>query len=126
MAYSQLMQEKIGDYIDFPLESLDMRKYCVGPEKDSPVPVYYDLYGVSNHYGSLHGGHYTAYCKNSVTGQWLDFNDSSCSSASESSIRSSAAYVLFYRRRKDTQPQPEALLSNGGKNNGDEDDEDDQ
>lgn len=25
-------------------------------------PILYDLYGVVNHYGSLGGGHYTAYC----------------------------------------------------------------
>ena len=24
----------------------------------------YDLYGVVNHYGTMSGGHYTAYCKN--------------------------------------------------------------
>lgn len=28
--------------------------------------VFYDLYAVSNHFGGLGGGHYTAYAKNKV------------------------------------------------------------
>lgn len=36
----------------------------------------YDLYAVSNHYGGLDGGHYTAYCKNPVANEWFDFDDS--------------------------------------------------
>ena len=30
----------------------------------------YDLFAVSNHYGSLGGGHYTAYAKNPVHKKW--------------------------------------------------------
>jgi ubiquitin C-terminal hydrolase len=26
--------------------------------------IIYDLYGISNHYGNLEGGHYTAFCEN--------------------------------------------------------------
>ena len=33
----------------------------------------YDLFGVSNHYGQLLAGHYTAYAKNN--GIWYRFND---------------------------------------------------
>ncbi len=62
----------------------------------SNEPIY-DLYAISNHYGGLGGGHYTAYCKNG--GKWYDFNDSSCRSVSESSISGSGAYILFYKRR---------------------------
>jgi ubiquitin carboxyl-terminal hydrolase 4/11/15 len=35
----------------------------------------YELYAVSNHYGGMGGGHYTAYAKNKDI--WYDFNDSS-------------------------------------------------
>ena len=44
------------------------------PAKCSVEPLY-DLFAVSNHYGGLGGGHYTAYAKNN--GKWYDFNDSS-------------------------------------------------
>lgn len=34
----------------------------------------YNLYAVSNHYGDVSGGHYTAFCK-APSGQWLEFDD---------------------------------------------------
>jgi ubiquitin carboxyl-terminal hydrolase 4/11/15 len=55
---------------------------------------------VSNHYGSLAFGHYTAYCKNHESGKWYDFNDSSVSELdSPNEVVSSAAYVLYYVRK---------------------------
>ena len=65
---------------------------------DTPI---YDLYAVDNHYGGLGGGHYTAYAKNPLNGQWYHFDDSSVRPVSnpESTVTSSAAYLLFYRRR---------------------------
>ena len=73
--------------------------------KSAGLSPYYDLFAVSNHYGSLNGGHYTAYAKN-VDGNWYDFNDSSVSNSSPSDLVSGASYLLFYRRREDT-PVPE-------------------
>jgi ubiquitin carboxyl-terminal hydrolase 4/11 len=64
------------------------------PCSDRPL---YDLYAVSNHYGGMGGGHYTAYGKNGS--QWLDFNDSSVREVSRESIQGSSAYMLFYKRR---------------------------
>ena len=52
-----------------------MRPYVLAL-KDEPEPVYYDLYAVSNHYGSLNGGHYTATCLNSIKNKWYYFDDS--------------------------------------------------
>ena len=66
--------------------------------KNETKPVLYDLYGVSNHYGSLNGGHYTACVKNIVNGKWYNMNDGSCSE-NTGGIVSSAAYLLFYRLR---------------------------
>ncbi len=85
--------EKIGVGIDFPLDDLQLGGHIVGPDSN---PVY-ELYAVSQHYGSCGGGHYTAICKNN--GKWYDFNDSSVSSSSSSSVVSPAAYLLFYRRK---------------------------
>lgn len=69
--------------------------------KNQPIDInskpIYDLYAVSNHYGGLGGGHYTAYAKNK--GQWYDFNDSHVSKTSADSICGSGAYLLFYERR---------------------------
>lgn len=60
LAMAQVLhQEKVNEYVDFPVEGLDLRPYIL--DKSSGEPIYYDLYAVSNHYGSLNGGHYTAY-----------------------------------------------------------------
>lgn len=68
--------------------------------KSAGLSPYYDLFAISNHYGSLNGGHYTAYAKN-INDKWYDFNDSSVSSQSSVNLVSGASYLLFYRRRDD-------------------------
>lgn len=86
--------------VAFPVKALDMRKYVI-TLKDQPDPVLYDLYGVSNHFGSLNGGHYTATCLNEATGKWYYYNDSSVSPIDDNRmIVSAAAYLLFYKRRE--------------------------
>lgn len=86
---------KNNKLVEFPLEGLDMSRFslnCTG---------IYDLYAVSNHYGSLEGGHYTAYGK-LQDGIWRDFDDSSVSVVThvKEHIVASSAYVLFYQRRE--------------------------
>lgn len=50
---------KITENVDFPLKSLDLSEYLINEEEKKEEWIY-DLYGVSNHMGRLHGGHYTA------------------------------------------------------------------
>ena len=73
-----------------------MSEYVLDP---SCAGATYDLIAVSNHFGGMGGGHYTAYAKNGVDQRWYNFDDSSVSSADEDSVCSKAAYVLFYQRR---------------------------
>ena len=88
--------EKNDDEVEFPINDMDMKEFVIGPDKEHSK---YDLFAVSQHYGSTGFGHYTAVCKNN--GQWFSYNDSSCSPTSECNALSSAAYVLFYRRQTD-------------------------
>jgi len=90
--------KKINAVIDFPIQGLDLSNYVLGKDKNA----IYDLYAVSNHYGGLSGGHYTAYAKNPINNHWYDFNDSRVSPVNEKEIVGVAAYVLFYRRRDAT------------------------
>ena len=53
------ISRKITEKVDFPLRSLDLSQYLIN-EEDNKEEWVYDLFGVSNHYGKLHGGHYTA------------------------------------------------------------------
>ena len=88
--------EKNDENIDFPINNFDMKDLMIGPDKDHSI---YDLFAVSQHYGSTEGGHYTAVCKNS--GKWYNYDDSSVTVTSPWACLSSAAYVLFYRRQTD-------------------------
>ena len=88
--------EKNEDEVEFPINNLDLKNFVIGPDKEHSK---YDLFAVSQHYGSTGFGHYTAVCKND--GKWFDYNDSSCHETNASSAQSSAAYVLFYRRQTD-------------------------
>ncbi len=93
-------KEKLEDRIIFPIDDLDMSPYVLSQELKANHNLHYQLYAVSNHYGSLAFGHYTAYAQNSENGKWYDFNDSSVSELqSPDEVVSSAAYVLYYIRK---------------------------
>ncbi|XP_018619567.1 ubiquitin carboxyl-terminal hydrolase 8 isoform X3 [Scleropages formosus] len=92
-SYEGRWKQKLQTSVDFPLEHLDLSQYVIGPKNSLKK---YSLYGVSNHYGSLDGGHYTAYCKNAAKQRWYKFDDHEVTEISTSSVKSSAAYILFY------------------------------
>lgn len=97
---------KISKFVDFPIEGLNLNNYILGKKDDN---IIYDLYAVSNHYGGLAGGHYTAFCQNYYDKKWYEFNDSTVGEVLPNRIISEAAYVLFYRRRRELS---EEILSN--------------
>uniref|UniRef100_A0A665UXD4 Ubiquitin carboxyl-terminal hydrolase n=1 Tax=Echeneis naucrates TaxID=173247 RepID=A0A665UXD4_ECHNA len=109
-SYNRCWRDKLDTVVDFPIRDLNMSEFVCDPKAS---PYIYDLIAVSNHYGGMGGGHYTAYGKNKVDGKWYYFDDSSVSSASEDQIVTKAAYVLFYQRRDEeapSKPQPSASL----------------
>uniref|UniRef100_A0A673ALQ5 Ubiquitin carboxyl-terminal hydrolase n=1 Tax=Sphaeramia orbicularis TaxID=375764 RepID=A0A673ALQ5_9TELE len=109
-SYNRCWRDKLDTVVDFPIRDLNMSEFVCDPKAG---PYTYDLIAVSNHYGGMGGGHYTAYGKNKVDGKWYYFDDSSVSSASEDQIVTKAAYVLFYQRRDGdapSKPQPSASL----------------
>ncbi len=106
-----LRRDKLDTFVDFPLASFDMSRHCASrTEKDgfthNHVPAIYDLFAVTNHYGRLGAGHYTAFARswNERTGiseDWCLFDDSNVRPVpnANDAIVTPAAYVLFYRRR---------------------------
>jgi len=84
---------KINKNVDFPLEYLNLNKYCVGYKRQNNI---FNLIGVCNHIGSLSGGHYYSYCK--TDNKWFNFNDTEVNSLEESDIITNKAYCLFYRK----------------------------
>lgn len=98
--YSKMYRDKISTLIQFPITGLDLSQFCNNPdEQRAGDPPIYDLFAVSNHYGGMGGGHYTAYCKNLVNKKWYHFDDSRVTPINESEVVSDAAYVLYYHRR---------------------------
>lgn len=89
-------RDKITSFIDFPLKGLDLTK-MVSSYTEEGKPIY-DCYAVSNHYGGLGGGHYTAHILDD-DGKWYYYDDSRMSEAEEKDVLTEAAYVLYYRRQ---------------------------
>ncbi|KAM9313925.1 ubiquitin carboxyl-terminal hydrolase 43a [Pholidichthys leucotaenia] len=121
-------RNKLSTLVRFPLTGLDMAPHVVKRSQSVknlnssqtswkqpsghhhqaadmilPHDYLYDLYAVCNHHGGMHGGHYTAYCRNSVDGQWYSYDDSSVDLVQEEEVCTRGAYILFYQRR-DTIP----------------------
>ncbi|KAI0352107.1 cysteine proteinase [Trametes cingulata] len=105
--------DKIETFVEFPLKGLDLTNYMPPPlppgvsggsqlSLDDPrcqVPPYrYDLYGVTNHFGTLSTGHYTAFIAS--RGGWLYCDDSRVTSADAKDVVGKPAYILFYKRVK--------------------------
>ncbi len=65
-------RDKLDILVDFPVEGLDLAKRVINTE-DGKQEIY-DLIAVDDHWGGLGGGHYTAYAKNFVDGEWYSFN----------------------------------------------------
>lgn len=114
---SKYFKSKLETLIDFPIDDFEMQEHT----KDSHLPqelqaerqssigvifsvietsVKYDLYAVSNHFGGLGGGHYTAFARNRYDNEWYNFDDSHVSLITDTTqLITSAAYVLFYARK---------------------------
>ncbi|NXA01757.1 UBP4 hydrolase, partial [Nesospiza acunhae] len=82
-SYSRYWRDKLDTVVEFPIRGLNMSEFVCDPRAGSYV---YDLIAVSNHYGAMGVGHYTAYAKNKVNDKWYYFDDSSVSVASEDQI----------------------------------------
>ncbi|KAI9402072.1 hypothetical protein POPTR_001G214800v4 [Populus trichocarpa] len=94
-SYTHSAKNKLETYVDFPVDDLDLSTHL--SYKNGQLSHRYMLYAISNHYGSMGGGHYTAFIHYGGD-QWYDFDDSHVSPISQEKIKTSAAYVLFYRR----------------------------
>lgn len=94
-SYTRWNRDKLEDFVQYPLEGLDMRPFLLGEQKEA----LYDLAAVSNHHGNLGGGHYTAYGRSSVDGNWYKFDDESTRLVDKEQVVSAAGYILYYIRR---------------------------
>ncbi|XP_015926203.1 ubiquitin carboxyl-terminal hydrolase 8 isoform X2 [Parasteatoda tepidariorum] len=90
-SYEGLWRRKLQTHVDFDI-SFEVPYERNGEEHYQK----YTLYGIVNHYGTLEGGHYIAFC-NAQTNKWFRYDDHEVSEISSSDIKTSAAYMLFYQ-----------------------------
>ena len=91
-----IKNKKNESLVIFPLQDLDIGKYVV--EENSRKDCLYDLCAISQHYGSLSSGHYTAFCLNE--GEWYNFDDEKVSKISNiKNVVSKGAYILIFRKK---------------------------
>jgi len=92
-----LWRDKIDTFVNFPMTGLDMSEHMLEkPDK----PIWYDLFAVVNHHGSILGGHYTSYVSSS-DGEWRLCDDQNVTKVLENKdVVSNCAYVMFYKLRK--------------------------
>lgn len=100
--YNNFLRTKIDDYIEFPTQGLDMKRFVMTNKHEtrgsSCGPTTYDLVAFIEHHGSGMGsGHYTAYCRHD--GYWFHFDDACVTACDEVTVKRSKAYILFYNRR---------------------------
>ncbi|RIB16224.1 hypothetical protein C2G38_2247164 [Gigaspora rosea] len=87
-------RDKLETMVHFPIRRLDLTPYVPSnssdggsrPNSQQMGPFVYDLYAISNHYGGLNGGHYTACVRNGYRNEWHNFDDSRASICDEQDI----------------------------------------
>lgn len=124
-------RDKINTHVDFPVNDLDLFPYLTQSAQQLLVAYYqrgkrngadtqtllpalanlpsqppqkFDLYAISNHYGNMNGGHYTAFVRQTGLRKWFQFDDSRVTElcemgnqqAEQSTIKTRYAYSLFY------------------------------
>lgn len=89
-------RSKITDFVEFPLEGLDLSGYSLSPV--DAAPAVYDLICVCNHSGTADFGHYYAYCRECVKGawRWAEYNDEYVREMRASEVQTANAYMQFY------------------------------
>ena len=83
--------EKKQNYVDFPRRQLSLGEHALSGANLAS----YDLCAVSNHHGTMNGGHHVSYCKPPQGDVWYQCNDKTVTRL-RTPVKTSTAYLLFY------------------------------
>ena len=96
-------KDKLEDRVVFDIDHLDISDIVISNKNSDGTKkgeIIYELYAISNHYGNMGFGHYTAFAKNALDNEWYEFDDSHVTKVKDpSKIITDAAYNLFYKRK---------------------------
>lgn len=91
---------KLNMLVNYPLNGLDLSSLVANNEDNKILdPLLYDLVAISNHTGTMTGGHYTTTARKLGTNEWYNFNDTSVSRENSNNIITASAYLLVYMKR---------------------------
>lgn len=77
-------RDKLDILVDFPIEGLDLSRRVI--DQQTGKEEVFDLIGIDDHWGGLGGGHYTAFAKNFIDGEWYEYNGKKQSSSSSTAL----------------------------------------
>ncbi|NXE87101.1 UBP50 hydrolase, partial [Menura novaehollandiae] len=92
-AWQDKHRRKLSTTVCYPFSNLDLSPYS---STFSCNNAEYSLCAVVNHAGDLDYGHYTAFCKHSVTKHWYSFDDAQVTQIPDTAVQADTAYLLFY------------------------------
>lgn len=104
--YNDGLWRKKQNYVSFDLNNLDLGRFATANSRHNNRYSQFNLYSVSNHYGTMEGGHYTAYCKSDMDASWYKYDDQVVSPMDSKDVPTSAAYLLFYTAIDDLNTLP--------------------
>ncbi|CAF3480077.1 unnamed protein product [Rotaria socialis] len=85
--------------IEYDLDNLDLNEYVVQSHRDTSIR--YNLIAVSNHWGSLIGGHFVTYAKLPRNQDWYKYNDDRVHKIDKNMhVNNSSAYILIYKQEE--------------------------
>ena len=82
---------KKQNYVDFPLRQLSLGEHALSGANLASC----GMCAVSNHHGTMNGGHYTSYCKPPQGDVWYQCDDKTVTKL-RTPVKTSTAYILFY------------------------------
>ena len=105
---------KNSRYIEFPMKGLDMSPFLPKGARDPDGRTLYDLSSIICHHGTVRSGHYTAYCYDHGSDQWLHFDDQHVTPVEPRNVQTPDAYILIYRRKslEESSPAPMDSIPN--------------
>lgn len=86
----------IQNFIDFKLTGMNFGKHATACGGKMNRYTNYNLFAVCNHFGSMEGGHYTAYCLSERYMKWFKYDDHEVTEMEPRDVVTPAAYVLFF------------------------------